>query len=291
MDRPYACGFCGAALDPSKADASMGLLDCAACGKLAQLDVAAVAALARTTPITAPLLLKAPECQACEKPLTRAMVAAAYGIARCECGGISDLTSQYRGAKAQLVPRDPPAKEQLAPRRANPGQFLVRELPGAIDISWRDSEPFRRGLLPLFVFAPLVMVSGAFAQSLNWAVGAFAFVAGSIAYVSAVSFAGRLHVTANKTELKVHRAPFPWPTRTIRREQLMQLFVLESRYDDGNDGYMDRAWRLAARVKGRKQLALTPAFDDPSMPRFLEEQLERYLGIKDRPVEGEAPKE
>lgn len=291
MDRPYACAFCGAALDPSKADALMGMLDCAACGKLAQLDTAAVAALARKTPITATLLLKAPECQACGKPLTRAMVAAGYGIARCECGVVNDLTSQYRAAKAQLVRRDPTKNDQLSLRRPNPGHFLVRELPGALDISWKDSEPVGWGLLPLFVLAPLVMVSAGFVQSLSFWFGAFAFAASSILYGIAVSFIGRLHITASKTELKVHRSPFPWPTRTIRREQLVQLFVLESRRDDGSGGYTDRAWRLAARLKGKKQLSLTPACDDPSMPRFLEQQLERYLGIKDRPVEGEAPKE
>lgn len=292
MERPFACAFCGVALDLGTADKLMGVLDCAACGRLAQLDAAAVAALARQTPLTATLLLKAPECSACGKPLARAMVTAEYGIARCECGVINDLASIYRSARAALKRREPEDKAARATRLPTLSHFLVRELPGALDISWMDRNPLRFGLVPAFAVMPYALA----ATQWGWVAVAAPLLGVGGASIAAfvyglVQSRGRLHITVTKTELKVHRSPLPWPTRTIRRDQLLQLFVRESGIRDADGGYADREWWLAAMLKGKKQLALTPPFEDPSMPRFLEQRLERYLGIKDRPVEGEAPKD
>ncbi len=50
----------------------------------------------------------------------------------------------------------------------------------------------------------------------------------------------------------------------------------------------ERFWYLVAAVKtSPRRIKLTPFLYDPLIPRFLEQQLERYLDIKDRPMQGE----
>jgi hypothetical protein len=288
VTRPFACAFCGATLDATRADALMGLLDCEGCGKLAQLDAAAVSALAQAPAAgSRTVSLAAPNCQRCKSQLKRAQLAPEYGIARCDCGIVNDLGARYRSAKAQHA-HAPKTDGALAKRLPNPGAFVVRELPGALDISWRAFKPIQLWAVPPMVTLALALAAGLRDLVGYGAIWTAAVIGGGVALVWAFgATVSRIHITASKETLRVSRHPVPWFTRSVAREALTQLFVKEETLTDSH-GNAHTFWFLAALRKGSdKPLLLTPACDDPSMPRFLEQQLERYLGIKDRPVAGE----
>lgn len=288
MDRPFACAFCGAPLDPGGADALMGLVDCAACGKLAQLTDAAVAALAAPGAQTKTISLAAPACPRCERQYTRPMLAPPYGIARCDCGAIGDLGAQYRAAKARLA-RAPPVDEPRPPTRLpNPGTFEVRERPGALEISWRTST---RGdwaaavaavALHLMVFLPLRIELGP--SALWWA----SFVAASAALAYGIAYAAStVYVEATKAGLLTGRRPARWPARRLARADVAQLFVKHEVVVDRFGREHPYWWLAAVHRRTGQTVLVTPWFRDPSLPRFLERELERYLGIENQPVAGE----
>ncbi len=222
MTHPYACAFCGAALDPKQADALMGLIDCGGCGKLAQLDAAVLAAVAAATSPTQTVHLNTPNCESCAKQLQRNRVVPEYGIARCDCGVITDLSGRYRDAKGKgrkqglHHPSDAALPDPRALARPNPGHLLVRELPGALDIAWRNWAPGPFVLMGLFLCSALVMLASEKANEfpiVGFVLGAAVSLAFGL-YGFAVSL-GRLHFTASKEGLRVTRKPFPWLTRTI----------------------------------------------------------------------------
>lgn len=97
----------------------------------------------------------------------------------------------------------------------------------------------------------------------------------------------RTRIAVEDGRLRVSHGPFPWfGARDVDAASVEQLFCDSA--GRGRDG--GERFRVLAFLRGRDEpLVLVNEVPDPGHALFLEEAIERTLGIRDRPVEAELP--
>jgi hypothetical protein len=129
---------------------------------------------------------------------------------------------------------------------------------------------------PLLVIAAL-LVGVAGLVSFYWALTSM------VNHTSVVVGGGRLTVT---------RAPLPWPKRTLGAADIVQLYCMERTHQDRAPGRGKssavRTYDVLAKRRHERDLLLVTELPDPEQALFLEQEIERALGIRDEPVRGEA---
>jgi hypothetical protein len=173
-----------------------------------------------------------------------------------------------------------------------PPQMRVEEWGGAWRVSWRWFKWDYVGLLLFCVFWDGFLVfwyTLAFTQGgpllmklfpiLHVAVGV------SLTYTVLAGFLNRTRIEVSPAgELTVRHFPLPWArNRSIPAGQIEQLFCEESSWRNNNR----RTFHLSAALVGGRKVCLVSSFNDPGEAKFLEQQIERQLRIKPRPVVGE----
>jgi hypothetical protein len=124
---------------------------------------------------------------------------------------------------------------------------------------------------------PLIMV---LFPVLHVAVGA------GLSYFTLAGLLNRTKVTLNPAELRLRHYPLPWPgNRTLQRSEIDQLFCEEKM--SGNRNGVSYTYSVNVVMPGGKRLKLVGGMDKPEDALFLEQKIEGYLGITDRPVAGE----
>jgi hypothetical protein len=110
----------------------------------------------------------------------------------------------------------------------------------------------------------------------------------NLAYATVAGFVNHTLVRAASGELTIRHGPLPWPGgRTIPAREIAQIYREEIVIGDPGDRI--RQYRLGVETHdGRRRTLLTCHSAD--LPRFIEEAVERHLGITDRAVRGEMPK-
>ena len=107
-----------------------------------------------------------------------------------------------------------------------------------------------------------------------------------LTYITIAGFLNRTKITLNTAEMRIRHYPMPWPgNRILPRQELEQLFC-EEKLNSGRNG-VSYSYSLSAVMSGGKKLKLISGLDKPEDALFLEQKLEGYLGITDRPVAGE----
>lgn len=158
-----------------------------------------------------------------------------------------------------------------------PSYVTVDELPGGrLEIVIRESRLWR------FFVCILLLAAFVWIQYLDDRVTPLAAV---LVYLGMVWLMGvftantrTLHVS--RAALRVSHSPFPWIGRHVPARDLEQLWVDEEHHRN------DYTYRLRARVRGRN-ITLVRFIPDASAALHLERRIEQFLGIADRPVEGE----
>lgn len=107
-----------------------------------------------------------------------------------------------------------------------------------------------------------------------------------LTYTVIAGFLNRTRITVNMAELEIKHYPLPWPgNRIVPRHELEQLFC-EEKISRGKNG-VSYAYVLSAVMRDGSRVKLVSGLDKPENALFLEQQIEGYLGISDRPVAGE----
>ena len=84
-------------------------------------------------------------------------------------------------------------------------------------------------------------------------------------------------------ELKVKQGPLPWlGNRTVRRNDIAQFYVNMFRSNKGR-----RSYQLNAVLTNGKQQKILSKRSDSSIPLYVAQELESFMGIENRPVQGE----
>lgn len=108
-----------------------------------------------------------------------------------------------------------------------------------------------------------------------------------ISYYAMTLWVNRTTITCGPKEVRVVHGPLPWRTpAAIPRADLEQLYVVRQ-ISRGKNGTTTTYDLMAVRRQGDAVKVVT-GLDEIEKARFLEQEMERHLGIVNRPVHDEA---
>jgi len=174
-----------------------------------------------------------------------------------------------------------------------PERFEIDEQGGAFRIHWK---------WPKLIAVPLVLFSLAWDSFLLfWYYGAarrgdaslveWLFPLGHVAvglilpYVAIAFWVNRTFVEVSGAEIAVTHRPLPFPgNRRLQVMDLRQLFCVERARRKESPTYA-----VMARLASGREVTLISGLTHDREARFIEERIERRLGLGNQPVSGELP--
>ncbi len=100
--------------------------------------------------------------------------------------------------------------------------------------------------------------------------------------------AGYLNTTVVKvgmSDLEIKHGPLPYPGKRLERAFIRQLYCKERVHRNKNS--TSYSYEVHAITKEGKHEKLLSGLDKSEQALYLEQEIERYLGLSDRPVRGE----
>jgi len=219
------------------------------------------------------------------------------GIVSCRhCGAIYDLTREDQRPLLETPAPPPPRRESMdrAPA-ALPSKFVVDMSHGdRLRIRWRWFRPMALFLVFFCIAwdgflvtwyglglamgdAPLIMF---LFPLVHVAVGV------GLTYYTLALLVNTTTVAVSRGGLRVRHAPMPWaPSPTLRVTDLEQLYV-ERKVRHNKNG-TSVTFQLMAVTRDHSGRKLVGGLEELGQALYLEQEIERTLGIRDRPVAGE----
>lgn len=236
-------------------------------------------------------------CEVCGSALRAEDVRLDLAVAKCgACNAVYDLS----GRKGRAV-APPPAelKPVIRPKAALPPRFQVEEERSATRITWRWFNPVIHIFMAFFcvlwdgfliVWYGLALGRGAAGDEVPLV--AVLFPLGHVAagvfitYITLAGFLNRTRVEVSRDRLTIHHGPLRWPgNKDLPGRQFTQLFG-EEVIRRGKNGVTVTYDLIAVNREGTRVKLLT-GLTEREQVLYLEQTLERQLGIEDAPVEGE----
>jgi hypothetical protein len=231
--------------------------------------------------------LTALNCPSCRSAVTEKDLDLARGFAKCShCGALALLPSAIRPAR--------PFVER--PEVALPARVSVRELADGVELRVRWFQPAAWFLL-FFVVAwdgfLVFWYSIALGTGAPWIMSVFPIahlaVGVGLTYFTAALFFNTTTVTATRERFRVAHGPVPWAGNAeFQSSELEQLYCKE-RVTRGKRGE-SVSYELFANRKSGPSVRVLKSAADAEQALFLEQRIERALGIADAPVAGELPR-
>ena len=232
-------------------------------------------------------------CEACSAPYRADDVSLALGVAKCRACDAVRHRSERPGTGEARTEREPRA---LRPKLPVPRFFDLEETAGTTRISWSWFR-LEYVMVGAWGFA-LDLFSGALlARSLSAGdplePGPVAFLclllAGGLGltYCALTGVLNTTTVEASRDGLSIRHGPLPWPgNQDLPRRALTHLYGLENARRP-LFAWHGRGWDLnAVDAKGRRRTLLS-RLEEQEQVLFLEQALEKRLGIEEAPVQGE----
>lgn len=259
-------------------------------------------------PWTATLLA----CPGCQTPIERRTVNESQEIASClVCRRVIDLGAPRTSAPAAaqvtaptstaLAPAISTPVHGLARARARvplPDEMSVVEEPGGTVVTWAPPR-FPRLMNALGVGGATALLVLYFVAR-TWRTLVipterlqiiFGLIALATIYASLAAVLNRVRIVAGHRLLAIRVGPVPWPgSHALAEGSVRQLFgeVVQTPDEDGK--IKKQTYTLSAVVGAEeRRLRLLSGLTEVSQVLWLEQTLERALGIRNRPVGGELP--
>ncbi len=118
----------------------------------------------------------------------------------------------------------------------------------------------------------------------------FSLLGLGITYYTLAGILNRTVIIVNLQWLVIRHGPLPWcSNKRIEITRIFQLYVEDA---PGRFGFRGSpfGYRLKAILRDNTKLKLLSGLPSPDIARFVEQSVEEYLHIEDRPVAGEMPK-
>jgi hypothetical protein len=225
------------------------------------------------------------KCQHCGKSIAAENINIQSAIAKCGgCGAVFGFADKVPGsASAGAMKRTVEMPRGYKLENAGADLVITRRW-----LSWKYLAllgfcVFWDGFLIVWYFiaftkgGPLVMK---LFPVIHVGVGVF------LTYTTLAGFLNSTKITVNTAEIGVSHYPLPWPgNRVVQRTEIEQLFC-EEKLNRSRNG-ASYAYNLSAVLAGGRRLKLVAGLDTPENALFLEQKIEGFLGIADRPVAGE----
>ncbi|MBK8705544.1 MAG: hypothetical protein IPN33_19590 [Saprospiraceae bacterium] len=139
----------------------------------------------------------------------------------------------------------------------------------------------------VFPFALIAIMTGNFEIlffiSLHLSVGI------GLLYYTVAKLINTTYITLTRRKLTIEHKPIPWifsPNKNIDTADITQLFV-ERYVPSRTNGQPDYRFRLVAIRKQKDRLPLMQGLTSAEQARYIEQEMERFLQLPDRPVQEE----
>lgn len=232
-------------------------------------------------------------CEVCQAPLRPEDVRLDLAVAKCHsCNAVYDLSGRKaRGSSAPASQEKPKLVRAKAPL---PPRFKVEEEDGAATrITWRWFS-----IIHIFMIFFCIAWDGflitwygiAFATDspIIMIIFPIAHVAAGVGltYYTLTGLVNRTTIEVSRNHLSIRHGPLPWPGQMdAPGRQFTQLYGVEnSRTSKGTTTY---SYDLFALDREGRKIKLITGLTDKDQVLYLEQTLERRLGIEDAPVDGE----
>ncbi|WP_224362216.1 hypothetical protein [Hyalangium versicolor] len=232
-------------------------------------------------------------CEVCHAPLRPEDVRLDLALAKCSaCNAVYDLSGRKgRGLaeqSAQEKPRLVRAKASL------PEKFQVEDDGVSTRISWRWFSVIHAFLIFFciawdgFLFTWYGIALSSDNAPLIALIFPIAHVAAGVGltYYTLTGLLNRTRIEVSRNRLSIRHGPLPWPgNRDVPGRQFTQLYGVEQ--IRSNKGSQTLTYDLIAIDREGKSVKLLGGLTAKDQVLYLEQTLERRLGIEDAPVEGE----
>ena len=225
-------------------------------------------------------------CKNCGAPIDQGNIVERLDMARCgHCGIVFAL--EKRGSNQQQ-----PASTALRPRVPMPEKIELQELDNTLEIR-------RRWFGFAFIFLALFcLVWNGFMVAwhvMAWSTGAWFMsffgllhtaVGLGLLYFTIAGFLNTTTIRAGQGVLDVKSAPIPWPgNKSVPIVDVKQLYCSEKSHHGKNSSSYTYEVN-AIRFNDAKE-TLVKGLTEADQALYIEQELERFLKIEDRPVRGE----
>jgi hypothetical protein len=106
-----------------------------------------------------------------------------------------------------------------------------------------------------------------------------------LTYFTICLFVNHTTIEVTPQELRIRHAPLPWPGAGVHAaDRIRQLFCVE-KVSQGKNG-TSRTYEVHAIFDDERRQKILSGLFEPEHAIFLEQSIERFLGIRDRPVTG-----
>ena len=232
-------------------------------------------------------------CKRCGVHIHAEDVHADLGIAKCRaCHAVMDLLARE---PAERSPEKPVGRADIA----IPKRFTVEQQGSTLSIEWRW---FTLTAIFLIFFCCfwdgfLVLWYGIALSSGEAPLMALLFplihvtVGAGLSWYTLALLLNHTRLEVGSGMLRVRHAPLPWPgNRELPATSIEQLYCVEVVHR-GKNGTSYTYNLMAALRAGGKPLKLIGRMERPEQALFLEQRIESFLGMEDRPVPGELRKD
>lgn len=224
-------------------------------------------------------------CKLCDATIPDVDLNRQTGFAHCpKCHAVFNFTPAFEAGKPDFPTMDAP-KGLTATRDADGLHLIYR---------------WRKGSLPVQVLAVALVNALVFwwladayrQQRLDQAAVGLVFLAVGIWAIGSLflTLFNRTHIQITINQLMVRQGMLPFNgRRAMPREQIKQVYVVQFKYGTGR--HMHIRYRVQAELYDYEDMVLVENLGDAHDALYIEQQIERYLSIRDVRVAGEFAQE
>lgn len=107
-----------------------------------------------------------------------------------------------------------------------------------------------------------------------------------IAYLTVCGFLNKTSIEVTHSALEVRHTPLPWPgAKKLQRTQIKQLYTVQ--HAQSGRGGTTLTYQVLAITADNKSVTLLQGFETAQHGQFIEQKIEKFLGIENQRVAGE----
>ena len=226
-------------------------------------------------------------CRNCGAGLEADRIDSSLGIVTCShCGSLYDIPNDHSDVPAGSASNAPAAKKVRA-EVALPSRFKLRRNAGSMEVTWSAGGLFQALVLSLIAggFGYVALTSG-----MTWLL----LVSIALLYYAAVQLVNTHRLRVDSAQLRITQGPLPWlGNKRCNSTDIKQLYVTEHRPpkrdkpDQHPAAQAPDHYRLLANTHSNGRITILNALASPEQALWLEQEIERLLGIADERIDGE----